>query len=693
MDRDGADGDARHLPGGDLAALPLQHQQRGPPGFNGAGLYDSKTQHPEETEEDGISKSLRQVYASLWNFRAFIERDFHRVDHLAVAMGVLVHPNYSDEPVNGVAVSVDPAYGTEGTYYVNSQIGEDLVTNPEANSAPEEVLLYPDETYTVFALSNQVLPGQLLMTDDQLAQLRRHLAAIHERFGELHGVQRGERFAMEIEFNITNGNILAIKQARPWIFTDAPPEIDDTLTGHAGAALTARFRDVPATHYGSPFSFRIDFSEDISIGFEEFTGYAMAITGGSVTKAVRVDDRGDLWDVRIDPDSDEQVTIVLTHNRHCLVVGAICTSDGRRLSTRLERTVRASPPPLPRRLTGRSLSSDTVELDWEKVPGAQTYEVRFRHTDRWIDLPADGTEIAFDGAGAVVSGLPVSDVYYFSVRALSSSGASEWSDQLFVPIRLDWDSELTAGRSADIFPVESGYARFGNLGGTLSPGEFVLDGTTYTVQFLVHWRESLWLGTSPELPADFTLFVGNSDYRGRESMVSETTVADAGYWWPSVSPEWSADDPVRVGLLVHLDVPLGDRQKAPVTGYFRNYPPEHDGNAEFSFRIYFSEGIPTTADALRDHVLSVSGGTVSGVEAVGSEGRIWAVSVTPESHHPVAVGIEADLDCRSSAAICAAAGRRLFNRMGADSASRGKQSSHRGPHHHGDGTGGRDPDN
>ena len=50
------------------------------PNFNGAGLYDSKTQHPEETEEDGISKSLKQVYASMWNFRAFIERDFHRVD-------------------------------------------------------------------------------------------------------------------------------------------------------------------------------------------------------------------------------------------------------------------------------------------------------------------------------------------------------------------------------------------------------------------------------------------------------------------------------------------------------------------------------------------------------------------------------------------------------------------------------------
>ena len=49
------------------------------PGFNGAGLYDSKSQKPDEDEEDGLDKSLKEVYASLWNFRAFTERDFHRI--------------------------------------------------------------------------------------------------------------------------------------------------------------------------------------------------------------------------------------------------------------------------------------------------------------------------------------------------------------------------------------------------------------------------------------------------------------------------------------------------------------------------------------------------------------------------------------------------------------------------------------
>ena len=192
------------------------------PGFNGAGLYDSKTQDPDETEEDGIDKSLKQVFASLWTFRAFTEREFHRIDHLAAKMGVLVHPNYSDELANGVAVSFDPIRGWAGYYYVNTQLGEDLVTNPEAHSVPEELLLSRDtDGYTVLAFSNLVDRGKLLMSDAQIDQLRRHLAVIHDHFAGLYNPAPDEQFAMEIEFKITSANVLAIKQARPWVFEGA----------------------------------------------------------------------------------------------------------------------------------------------------------------------------------------------------------------------------------------------------------------------------------------------------------------------------------------------------------------------------------------------------------------------------------------------------------------------------------------
>ena len=185
------------------------------PGFSGAGLYDSRTQHPDEGH---IAKCIKQVYASLWNFRAFVERDFHRVDHLSTAMAVLTHPNYSDELANGVAVSFDPVNADPDAYYVNVQVGEDLVTNPSALSVPEEVLLRANGEPIFLASSNQTAEGEQIMSNEHLRQLRNYLAAIHEHFEALYNPAPDDPFAIEIEFKITADNVLAIKQVRPWIF-------------------------------------------------------------------------------------------------------------------------------------------------------------------------------------------------------------------------------------------------------------------------------------------------------------------------------------------------------------------------------------------------------------------------------------------------------------------------------------------
>ena len=212
--------------------------------FNGAGLYDSKTQDPDETVTDGIDKSIKAVWANLWNHRAFQERDFHRVDHTTVAMGVLVHPNYSDEKVNGVAVSYDPITGLDGYYYVNTQIGEDLVTNPNANSLPEELLLDSTGAATVLARSNLAPENNLFMTDAQMIQLRNSLKAIHDHFKTLYNPGAGEDFAMEIEFKITAQNKLAIKQARPWVFSQPlvlTPEISIVSNGDITEGTDATF--------------------------------------------------------------------------------------------------------------------------------------------------------------------------------------------------------------------------------------------------------------------------------------------------------------------------------------------------------------------------------------------------------------------------------------------------------------------
>ena len=89
------------------------------------------------------------------------------------------------------------------------------MTNPEAHSIPEEILLPETGLKTILHTSNLAEPGQLLMTDAQLDQLREHLSQRSMT------TSRGcttpapmNQFAMEIEFKITSANILAIKQAQ-----------------------------------------------------------------------------------------------------------------------------------------------------------------------------------------------------------------------------------------------------------------------------------------------------------------------------------------------------------------------------------------------------------------------------------------------------------------------------------------------
>jgi phosphoenolpyruvate synthase/pyruvate phosphate dikinase len=187
------------------------------PGFSGAGLYDSFTQR---VDEGHLVKCVKQVYASTWNLRAVLEREFSRIDQMQTAMGVLIHPNFEGEQANGVAVATDPIYGNTDAIYINTQLGEYLVTNPEDRSVPESLLLFDDGELSVLTRSSRVKPGARLLTDEQVTALRDTLAVINRDFAALYERGESERFAMEIEFKITRQGALAVKQARPWVFSD-----------------------------------------------------------------------------------------------------------------------------------------------------------------------------------------------------------------------------------------------------------------------------------------------------------------------------------------------------------------------------------------------------------------------------------------------------------------------------------------
>ena len=106
--------------------------------------------------------------------------------------------------------------------------------------------------------------------------------------------------------------------------------------------LTATTHDKPSSHDGSAvFTFELRFSEDIEgLSYTTLQEHAFAVTGGSVSKARRLEPGKNVkWEITVQPSSNADVTIVLPITTDCTAQGAICTSDGRKLSSRVELTI------------------------------------------------------------------------------------------------------------------------------------------------------------------------------------------------------------------------------------------------------------------------------------------------------------------------------------------------------------------
>ena len=93
----------------------------------------------------------------------------------------------------------------------------------------------------------------------------------------------------------------------------------------------------------------------------------------------------------------------------------------------VDTTTVGTVPDTPNRPTGTAVFVGGVDLEWNDVPGADSYDVQLYRNGGWTDLPGDGVEIAFYGAGAIISGLDPTATLWFQVRARNSHGASGWS--------------------------------------------------------------------------------------------------------------------------------------------------------------------------------------------------------------------------------------------------------------------------
>ena len=109
----------------------------------------------------------------------------------------------------------------------------------------------------------------------------------------------------------------------------------------------------------------------------------------------------------------------------------------------------------------------------------------------------------------------------------------------------------------------------------------------------------------------------------------------------------------------------GEAMAQTLTARFEALPESHDGS-EFTFEIHFSEEIEMGFVNMRDHVLDVTGGVVTGARRLTAGSNIgWQITVEPDSDVDVLISLPPTIDCASAGAVCTADSRVLLNGLAA----------------------------
>lgn len=196
------------------------------PGFTGAGLYRSIVVGPNASDEE-IADALREVWASVWLQGAYEEREWYRIDHSEVAMGVLVQPFVDGAAANGVAITANPFFAGRPGYFVNVQALGGSVTGAAGDEIPEQHLIYTysEQIETELVSRSSRNGGAPLLRPEEILELAEVLRVLHEHFTPRWGDRIGRipegsaaEIAAEVEFLIAGPDRdVIVLQARPFV--------------------------------------------------------------------------------------------------------------------------------------------------------------------------------------------------------------------------------------------------------------------------------------------------------------------------------------------------------------------------------------------------------------------------------------------------------------------------------------------
>jgi len=192
-------------------------------GFNGAGLYDSKSAILGDAEKT-VEKAILDVWSSFWNFRAFQERDLFGINHESCAMGVLVHRSFPDEKANGVLVTKNMYRDKYDGVTVNVQLGEESVVKPESGMTCDEFYCHNFNGFGSFVVdyrsTSSLNNGKPILTETEIKKLFNISPTLERRLNQLWQKRKMSKayYPLDIEFKyLGDDKKLYIKQARAYM--------------------------------------------------------------------------------------------------------------------------------------------------------------------------------------------------------------------------------------------------------------------------------------------------------------------------------------------------------------------------------------------------------------------------------------------------------------------------------------------
>ena len=234
--------------------------------FTGAGLYDSysgcllddlddDTDGPcgcdsSKSEERGVFRAIKRVYASFYNHNAYLERRRFGVDEDDVGMAILVHHSFPDEIelANGVAVSDYNSYSA-GSFNMwtdlSTQVGATSVANPDSAAVPEEVNIsfYKSSSGSTGRTLNFNKRSSLLQVGrDHVMDWKVDYEMLHKLFEKIapgfsrYAVDR-MKYTLDFEYKKVDADRIVVKQVRE---LPQPQELTNPTPILAGGRATLR---------------------------------------------------------------------------------------------------------------------------------------------------------------------------------------------------------------------------------------------------------------------------------------------------------------------------------------------------------------------------------------------------------------------------------------------------------------------